>query len=281
MCNTEESMPPETPRLVAILEEAERLKSISALDGRFERLRPDKEVNLEKIFSSAEIEKSWNAVAPELQAFEIPDGTGGVNPGDRRAIFYLARYFAPRSVLEVGTHVGASTVHTAAALQRGRRLPAEEPPNLVSVDVRDVNDPDARPWVEHGTQYSPADMLHRMACDDLVQFVTGRSLNYMAACDGRYDFIFHDGDQVADTVYQEIHAALGLLKNDGLILLHDYFPQLEPLWSDGAIIPGPFLATARLIDEGSQLAVLHLGQLPWPTKLGSNITSLALLARRT
>jgi hypothetical protein len=45
------------------------------------------------------------------------------------------------------------------------------------------------------------------------------------------------------------------------------------------VVPGPFQAIERLRAEGAPLKVLPLGALPWPTKLGSNMTSLALLCR--
>ncbi len=82
------------------------------------------------------------------------------------------------------------------------------------------------------------------------------------------------------TVYQEIPAALSMLNPNGVIFLHDYFPELRPLWSDIPMIPGPFLATKRLEREGAKLVVLPLGTSPWPTKEQSNATSLALLLRR-
>ena len=74
--------------------------------------------------------------------------------------------------------------------------------------------------------------------------------------------------------------ALKMLNPNGVILLHDYFPGMKPLWSDGTVIPGPYLATERFVKEGINLTVLPLGELPWPTKLGSNVTSLALLLRK-
>jgi predicted O-methyltransferase YrrM len=262
-----------------IRKEMEELKRVPSLECTLESLVSAKDVKLHEIFSSETIEKAWDVVNPELQMFEIPDGTGGVNPGDRRAIFYLISYFKPRSVLEVGTHIGASVVHTAAALHRVHTLENQECPNLVTVDVSDVNDPVSKPWLQHGTRNSPIEMINTMGCSYFVEFEMNASLAYMGECGQKYDFIFLDGAHAAKTVYQEIPAALALLERDGLILLHDYFPGSNPLWSDGSVIPGPFLATDRLITEGVPLKVLPLGQLPWPTKLESNITSLALLVR--
>jgi predicted O-methyltransferase YrrM len=267
-------------RIRQISREANELRSVSRLGCKVESLLSAKEVDLERIFDSEGIEAAWNAVMPELQTFEIPDGTGGVNPGDRRAIFYLLSYFNPRSVLEVGTHIGASTVHMAAALNRYRKVD-DRRLSLVSVDARDVNDPISKPWLQHGTRFSPAEMIKRMGCDHFVEFVSDTSLDYMASFEPGLDFIFLDGDHAAKTVYREIPAALKLLNKDGLILLHDYFPGAKPLWSDGRVIPGPFLATEQLRAEGAQFEVLPLGRLPWPTKLKSDVTSLALLVRKT
>jgi len=125
--------------------------------------------------------------------------------------------------------------------------------------------------------YSPEEILRRLDCSNFVSFHTENSLDYLSRCHSQYDFIFLDGLHSATQVYQEIPRALRVLRSGGYILLHDYFPGLEPLWPDGKIIRGPFLAVERLKAEGARVDVLPLGKLPWPTKLQSNITSLALL----
>ena len=125
-------------------------------------------------------------------------------------------------------------------------------------------------------------MLDRLGLGGLVTFVAGDSLDYMASCDGGkdgFDIVFLDGDHSAAAVYREIPAALRILRPGGVIVLHDYFPELKPLWSNGFVLEGPYLATERLRREGAGLVALPLGALPWPTKLGSCVTSLALLLR--
>jgi predicted O-methyltransferase YrrM len=118
-----------------------------------------------------------------------------------------------------------------------------------------------------------------MGCGDVVRFITSDSLDYFSRREQEYDFIFLDGSHNSSTVYKEIPAATTLLQTGGYILLHDYFPNLRPLRASGAVVPGPYLATQRLMDEGADIEVLPLGKLPWPTKLGSNLTSLALLGK--
>lgn len=236
------------------------------------------DINLAEVLHAPDTEAAWRDARDRLGRFDIVDGTGGVNPGDRRAIYYLIHHLRPASVLEIGTHIGASTLHIAAALSAAAGE-GGTPGKLVSVDINDVNSTEARPWLKYGSATSPAEMMREMGFDTFVDFVTRDSHDFLVSCQDRFDFIFLDGDHAAGTVYQEVPAALKLLKPGGIILLHDYFPDLKPLWSNGSLIPGPFLATERLRGEGARLRVLPLGELPWPTKLGSQVTSLALLLR--
>lgn len=232
----------------------------------------------ENLFESSEIEKMWNDSKKEIDIFRIPDGSGGINPGDRKAIYYLISKIKPSSVLEVGTHIGASTIHIASALYMSQ-IKEGANTNLTSVDILDVNSNVTKPWLKYGTKYSPAEMVNKLNYSSFVNFVTDSSLNYAANCKQKFDFIFLDGSHRADIVYQEIPMALKLLNQNGVILLHDYFTSMKPLWSDGSVIPGPYLATKRFAKEGADLFVLELANLPWSTKLGSNVTSLALLLR--
>lgn len=236
------------------------------------------EINRAEMFNSSETETAWKKAQTRLSRFDIVDGTGGVNPGDRRAIYYLIHHLRPASVLEIGTHIGASTLHIASALSAvfGEGGAGGK---LVSVDVNDVNSTDTKPWLNYGSASSPAEMMREMNFDSFVEFVTRDSYEFLTTCSARFDFIFLDGYHAASTVYKEIPAALKLLNPGGIILLHDYFPGMKPLWNNGSLIPGPCLAIERLCNEGARLRVLPLGELPWPTKLGSLVTSLALLLR--
>jgi predicted O-methyltransferase YrrM len=183
-----------------------------------------------------------------------------------------------KRVLEIGTNVGASTIHIAAAMKVN--LLADETPNkhsLVTVDIVDVNhDPDAF-WRLGGLARSPRDTIEAMGMMEHVTFITNSSLTYLDACDESFDLIFLDGDHSAAMVYQEVPRALRRLREPGLLLLHDFFPNNRPLWSDRAVVPGPLLAVKRLVREQANVSVIPLGSLPWPTKLHSNVTSLAVL----
>jgi predicted O-methyltransferase YrrM len=224
-----------------------------------------------------DLDGEWHASEARIAKLGITDRAGGVNPGDRRALYYLIKHLRPRSVLEVGTHVGASTVHIAAALASLRAEDSTQRYELTTVDIVDVNDPVAKPWLKLGSKKSPAAMIAELGHADFVRFCAQSSLDFLAACTERFDFIFLDGFHTATHVLNEIPAALAKLAPGGYVLLHDYYPGARPLWSDGHVERGPYLAVQKLRNAGAAIDVLPLGELPWPTKENSNVTSLALL----
>ena len=251
------------------------MDAVPKLNFNSSPLKPARNLALSDIFESKAIEADWTRTRKDLESLAIPDGTGGVNPGDRRAIYYLIRAMKPRSVLEIGTHIGASTVHLASAMLLDRAVGAGN--TLTSVDVAKVNDPVERRWEKFGARYSPAELINKAGAASFVEFIHGPSLEFLRNSNRKFDFIFLDGDHAAPTVYREVSIALEHLNTDGVILLHDFFPNNRPLWADGSVSYGPFMAVERMKSEGARVDVLSLGALPWPTKLGSSKTSLALL----
>src|SRR5688572_26409963 len=194
-------------------------------------------------FERKDLDEEWRAAESKIAGLGITDRAGGVNLGDRRALYYLVKYLRPRSVLEVGTHVGASTVHIAAALAALANENPAERYSLTTVDIVDVNDTVTKPWQKLGSTFSPAEMIERLGYTNLVTFKAQSSLDYLAECPQRFDFVFLDGFHTASHVVHEIPAALNKLAQGGYVLLHDYYPNEQPLWTDGHVERGPFLAT--------------------------------------
>lgn len=231
------------------------------------------------LLRSPEITARWDTARSALSDLGISDRSQGVNAGDRRALYYLMCALGPARVLEIGTHVGASTMHIAAGMRDALRRAGEPSLELTTVDIEDVNDTTARPWERFGSRESPSAIARRLGFQDVIEFVCQPSLGFLGAVRRPYDFVFLDGDHRARAVYREIPRALGVLEPGGFILLHDYFPNGLPLWPQTNPVPGPWLAVERLRSEGMKLRAIPLGTLPWPTKLGSHVTSLALLSR--
>jgi predicted O-methyltransferase YrrM len=174
---------------------------------------------------------------------------------------------------------GVTSPHPKHGLAAARNRAEGIEATLFTADIQDVNDPVARPWLKHRSARSPRAMVEALGCGDFVRFEVTPSLRRLARDDRRYGLIFLDGSHDADMVYQEIPLALRRLEQPGLIVLHDYFPGGRPLWPSSPPILGPDLAIGRLIAEGAGLRAVPLGDLPWPTKLGTHTTSLAVLSR--
>lgn len=252
-----------------------RLRAVPKDQFHATPLRPRTAVNLEELFAQDEIAQAWAADHAAIRSvFGDDDRFGGINPGDRRALYSLIAGLKPQRVLEVGTHIGASTLYIARALKghvsHGR---------VTTVDILDVNDPAKGAWRAVGLNHAPRDFANQLGCLDRIEFVAQPSLDYMKSAPEPFDFIFLDGDHTAPTVYREIAAALKILRPGGVILLHDYYPDARPLFPDGNIIAGPFQAARRIVAENPEINMTPLGNLPWPTKQGSHSTSLALVTR--
>ena len=260
---------------------ARRLSRAPARPVDVSRLPTAEEVSVSELFEDGGLSGEWDRARRRIgEVFEYENKWQAVDVGVRRALWYLVRRWRPRSVLEIGTLVGASTVHIAMALKACG--PADAPtPRLVTVDLNDVNDPARRPWTRHGVSASPREMLERLDCADLVEFVTASSLDYLPGREDEFDFIFVDHAASADVVYRELPPALAALRPGGRLLMDAYYPDGKPLHPGGAAAPGPHLALRRLRSEGAGIAALPLGALPWPTEPGGSnrLTSLALLAR--
>ncbi len=238
-------------------------------------LRAAGDVSLDTWLNDQDIAEAWQKDSPPItNIYGDDDRYGGVNPGDRRALYYLVMALQPQNILEVGTHIGASTLYMASALKRSGAKG-----KITSVDITDVNDVETGAWKHVGMNKSPDGFACELDCRDHIDFQTRTSLQFMTKTDERYDLIFLDGDHRAPAVYQEISAALPLLNDGGVILLHDYYPEAQPLYPDNTVISGPFLALERARKENPSIGSIPLGALPWPTKQGSNYTSLALMAR--
>jgi predicted O-methyltransferase YrrM len=231
-----------------------------------------------RLFDAGAIDDEWERLAEHLQAVGVWNkalATGGV---DLKVLYYLARRRGFRSVLEVGTHVGGSTVTLASALARGAAETGDRP-ELVTVDIVDVNDPSRGPWCDAGMQRPPRDVVDEMGLNVSVEFVTSPSLPHLESATRSYDFVFLDGDHRGDTTYREIGLAASRLAPGGLIALHDYSPRvIFATLLDGRAIPGPYVAARRVLEERPGLALRTFEQVPWPD--GIRVSYVAVLCKR-
>lgn len=231
--------------------------------------------NINDILTDNTVENNWKSEQKEISLiFGNDDKFEGVNPGDRRALYALISKLKPQNVLEVGTHVGSSTLHIARALKK-----IGQGGHVTSVDILDVNAPNSS-WKRIGLKKPPIEFAKDLECDEHITFVAQPCLNFMKETKRRFDLIFLDGDHTGGAVYQEVAAALETLNPEGLIVLHDYYPNGKKLYADNNVIYGPYLALKRIEKENPEITVIPLNELPWDTKQGSKKTSLAIVTKK-
>ena len=74
------------------------------------------EINIDQYFADPKIDKSWKDAHSIISHVTGKENRfDGVNPGDRQAIYKLIAGLQPKSILEIGTHIGFSTLHMAMA----------------------------------------------------------------------------------------------------------------------------------------------------------------------
>ena len=221
-------------------------------------------LDLKKIW---EKDTNWDKVSKV--PLSIPEYTGGVNPGDQRAIYHLIKNLDVRNVLEIGTHIGGSLVSIALAMKD------RDGAKITTVDIADVNTDSP----------CPRDLIHEIGCESFVDFVVSDSVEFLKneshyLPKSKYDFIFLDGDHSYEKVYEELPLAYDLLADNGYILFHDYFPNYKPLLKSSLnVLEGPYRAVSQRLDEGLKLNVQPCGELPnnWKTKFPNECnTSLAI-----
>ena len=184
---------------------------------------------------------------------------------DCRALFQIVAALAPGSVLEIGTHVGASTLFIAAGLREAGRG------SLTTVDVLDVNAP-AGPWSGIGLPAPPRLMLRRLGLEDIVTFRHQSSRRYFATSRKLFDLIWIDGSHSEVPAFFDIRSALGSLAPGGLILLHDFY-------ADGAGNPGVRKAAERLRRSAPWFDARALGQFPFAPDFRTSIAACQRLVQ--
>ena len=93
-------------------------------------------------------------------------------------------------------------------------------------DIIDVNKEEISYWKKYNSQNSPKKNLKNNNCEDLVNFITSDSIDYLEGSKKKYNFIFLDGSHSSDQVYKEISLALDILDKKGIIDNYNGFMQV-------------------------------------------------------
>lgn len=212
---------------------------------------------LKKIMSDKKYESNWLNVLSKLEKLEIGKNTGGITEVDQEILYKLIKGYNRKKILEIGTHIGSSTVAIAMALKGGQNK------QLITVDINNVNSRNEKIWLNFGSKNSPEQNLEKLNLKNYVKFVVSDSRKYMTNTKNKFDFIFLDGDHRTKSIYNEIILSINLLEKNGILVLHDYTDN-----NYLSSIAGPVLAVKKLKQKNNALKI----------KLFNN-SSLALISR--
>ena len=262
------------------LRDLKRHPTVTVGDGS--RLREISASDITRMMASPEVTAEWEKAEAIVAATgNIPGLQSSSKKPTQYGLYCLVRGINAGSVLEIGTNLGCSAGFMGLALARSYELGRVEPPRLVTIDQLDVNDETVNLWGQAGSPVSPAQFMEKIGCRDIVEFVAARSMEYMSTCAETFDLIFLDGSHDARDVYQELPEALRLIKDGGVVALHDYNPLYDAWEPLDRRIPGPFLAVQRFLNEGTKFRVLPVIVPWWPNEDAPRPLNLVLLTKHT
>jgi predicted O-methyltransferase YrrM len=196
-----------------------------------------------------------------------------VSGADSFALYAIARGIEATNALEIGTHLGISTVHIAAGLSGAAA-------KLATVDICDVNDPVAARYKRFGSSVSARERAAQLGLEDRVHFVVSSSHTFLKRCRDSYDLIFIDGSHSEIPAYFDILYSLRRLRAGGVIVLHDVNDPDDPTTGlERRRQYGVYWALHRLRSEFPSLTTIRLRTAPLPGVKEAVPTTLAIVSR--
>tara|TARA_B100000963_G_C22638201_1_gene678782 strand:+ start:2399 stop:3262 length:864 start_codon:yes stop_codon:yes gene_type:complete len=205
-----------------------------------------------------------------LKAFNLPENSGGINIGDQKALYFITKIHMPIRILELGTHIGCSTINFLIASQNNKNFE-----NLTTVDIVDVNDKKISNWKKYHSSFSPKEMSEKINMQDKITFVNDFTDNFLKKNEQKYNLIFIDAGHSFDKAYKDLYLSTNFLEDDGIIIMHDIY-QFKHFSFRKSYLNGPYLALKKISKKFNfEINLLH--SLPWRTKDEGNLTSLGIL----
>ena len=217
---------------------------------------------------------AFEALARRLKDHSEDERPKSVSEADGFALFALAKAIGATTALEIGTHLGYSTLYIAAALSAESATA-----KLTTVDIVDVNDEALAHYKTFGASISARQRLRALGMADKVEFVVGQSEPFLKRSQDVYDLIFVDGNHSEVGAYFDIVSSLPRLSERGIIVLHDFNNPDDPT---PGIAPGEYGVHWALHRLRSYIPDCHAIQLRTITLPGTTApvpTSLAVITR--
>lgn len=222
-------------------------------------LRQENDFDLSALFNAGEVHIQWERAGLQLKKILGHDR----DAGERRALYYLVAHFKPVSVLEIGCGDGNMTAALALALKDF--VPES---TLTAIDPTFTNKPQKK--------LNPTKLVATTEFENF-EYIQADGTGFFENTNDTYDLIVLNGQLAPRDLYLATHSALRSLNVGGLLLYTGYYPDGKPIYADKRFTSSTYVTMTRLCAENPRLDILSLGSLPWPTKSGSMLSTLALL----
>lgn len=151
----------------------------------------------------------------ECEELEFPNGykVPMLTSAPNFTLYRILKHLKPESILEIGSQNGVSLVTMALALHNSAINY-----NIISID----------PFIETGDNTGLCTLnnwyknVNNSGFTDNIQLIMSKSEQVLPYINKKFDFIFVDGSHKYIDVKKDCIMALGLLKEGGYFLVHDY-----------------------------------------------------------
>ena len=196
---------------------------------RHER-RPGPGSDLERSFDLIPRVSYLDLVVPtDIQTRERQDYVdGNVSAFEIDVINRLVKSNNPKTLFEIGTFDGRTTLNMAAHSAPDAHIyTLDLPPSGIDTTALKIDHGD-RLFIDKpssGARFIGSDVLHK-----ITQLYGDSATFDFQAYFGKVDFLFVDGSHSRDYVIQDSMTALKLVRENGIILWHDYAPEGPTPW---------------------------------------------------
>src|ERR1700733_484438 len=153
---------------------------------------------------------------------------GNVSDFEIDVINRLVKYNDPKTIFEIGTFDGRTTLNMAShSGQDARVFTLDLPPSSIDETALTIDAGD-RLFIDKpasGIRFVGTDVAHK------IKQLFGDSATFdFSSFAGKIDFLFVDGSHSYEYVIKDSLTALNLIKPNGIILWHDYVPEGPTPW---------------------------------------------------
>ncbi len=201
--------------------------------------------------------------------FHKSKNSESISVQDQFLLSIISENTIPKTILEIGTFVGASSYTISKTLNDNNVNH-----HIDTVDIIDVNSTKNKNYIKKKFSISntPDELFKKSGLEKYISYFESSSINFFQTNNKKYDLIFVDGSHKTCDAYFDIVNAINSIKKDGIILIHDYYNYFYKKNPKKILTFGPYLALKKLLKENENIEIIEfkniLNFLPYTSMVG-------------